>query len=62
MATRVNAEILGQTGRLGVIAPGACADLMAVEGNPLQDLTLLQEQGRHLRLIVKNGAVYKHIA
>jgi hypothetical protein len=28
----------------------------------IQDLTLLQEQGRHLRLIVKNGAVYKQIA
>ena len=61
-ATRVNAEILGQTGRLGVIAPGALADLIAVEGNPLKDLGLLQEQGRHLRLIVKNGAIHKHVA
>jgi imidazolonepropionase-like amidohydrolase len=61
-ATRVNAQILGQTGRLGVIAPGALADLIAVEGDPLQDLGLLQEQGRHLRLIVKNGAVHKYVA
>ena len=61
-ATRVNAEILGQTGRLGVIAPGALADLIAVEGNPLKDLTLLQEQGRHLQLIVKNGVIHKHVA
>jgi imidazolonepropionase-like amidohydrolase len=58
-ATRVNAEILGQAGRLGIIAPGALADLIAVEGNPLEDLSLLQNQGRHLALIVKNGAVFK---
>src|SRR5262249_32861977 len=47
-ATLVNAEILGQTGRLGVVAPGALADLIAVEGNPLKDLRLLQDQGAHL--------------
>jgi imidazolonepropionase-like amidohydrolase len=58
-ATLVNAEILGQTGRLGTIAPGALADLVAVDGNPLEDLGLLQNQGRHLSLIVKNGAVFK---
>jgi len=38
------------------------ADLIAVEGDPLQDLGLLQEQGRHLRLILKNGAVHKYAA
>ena len=59
-ATLVNAEILGQTGRLGTIAPGALADLIAVDGNPLKDLGLLQNQGQHLPLIVKNGAVFKH--
>ena len=58
-ATLVNAEILGQTGRLGVIAPGALADLIAVDGNPLEDLGLLQDQGRHLPLILKNGTVFK---
>jgi imidazolonepropionase-like amidohydrolase len=61
-ATRVNAEILGQTGRLGVIAPGALADLIAVDGNPLADLGLLQDQGRHLALIMKNGAFVKRAA
>ena len=61
-ATRVNAEILGQSGRLGVVAPGALADLIAVDGNPLKDLRLLQDQGRHLSLIVKNGAIVKRAA
>ena len=61
-ATRVNAEILGQTGRLGVIAPGALADLIAVGGNPLADLGLLQNQGQQLTLIMKNGAIVKRAA
>ena len=59
-ATFVNAEMMGQAGKLGVIAPGAYADLVVVDGNPLQDLTLLQEQGRHLPLIMKAGKLCKN--
>lgn len=58
-ATLVNAEIVGQTDRLGVIKPGALADLIAVRGDPLADLTLLQQQGRHLDMIVKAGDLHK---
>jgi imidazolonepropionase-like amidohydrolase len=58
-ATVVNAEILGQSGRLGTVAPGALADLIAVDGNPLEDLSLLQDQGRHLDLIMKGGRAFK---
>ncbi len=58
-ATAVNAEILGQSGRLGTIAPGALADLIAVDGNPLDDVNLLQDQGRHLAVIMKGGAFFK---
>ena len=58
-ATAVNAEILGQSGRLGTIAPGALADLIAVNGNPLDDLSLLQDQGRHLAVIMKGGVFFK---
>ena len=59
-ATYINAEMIGQSGKLGVIAPGATADLVVVDGNPLQDLTLLQHQGRHLPLIMKAGNLYKN--
>ena len=60
-ATSVNAEILNMSGRLGVIAPGAYADLIVVEGDPLKDLGLLQEQGRHLAAIMKGGRFHKSL-
>ncbi len=59
-ATYVNAELMGQAGTLGVVAPGAYADLVVVDGDPLQDLTLLQQQGRHLPLIMKAGKLCKN--
>ena len=59
-ATAVNAELLNRCGELGVVAPGALADMLVVQGNPLDDLNLLQEQGRHLALIMKSGALYKN--
>ena len=59
-AATVNAaEVLRMEGRLGVVAPGAFADLVVVDGNPLEDFGLLQEQGRHMRYIMKNGRVVK---
>jgi imidazolonepropionase-like amidohydrolase len=59
-ATVVNAEILQMQGRLGVVAPGAFADLLVVDGDPLRDLGLLQEEGRHLSAIMQNGVFYKN--
>lgn len=58
-ATLIGAEIVRMTGKLGVIAEGALADLIAVDGNPLEDLRLLTEQGRHIPLIIKEGHVEK---
>ena len=54
-ATVTNAEILNMTGELGVIAPGALADMLVVEGNPMKDLKLLQDQGAHMPVIMKSG-------
>jgi len=59
-ATIVGAELLGRTGELGVIAPGALADLLVVDGNPLKDLTRFQDQGAHLAVIMKGGRVHKN--
>ncbi len=59
-ATATNAALLGQDGVLGIVAPGAHADLLVVDGNPLEDLNLLQDQGRHLSAIMKAGQFHKN--
>jgi imidazolonepropionase-like amidohydrolase len=47
--------MMGKAGQLGVIAPGAIADLIVVDGNPLDDLTLLQQQGARIPGVMKAG-------
>lgn len=59
-ATAVNAEILNMKDKLGVIKPGALADLLIIDGNPLKDITLLTEQGKHLKAILKDGKFVKN--
>jgi imidazolonepropionase-like amidohydrolase len=59
-ATRINADLLNQTGNLGVIAEGAYADLLAVDGNPLADVRVLANPRKNLRLIMKDGIIYKN--
>jgi imidazolonepropionase-like amidohydrolase len=58
-ATTVAAELFQREGELGVVAPGARADLLVLDGNPLEDLGVLQDPERHLRMIVKDGVVHK---
>jgi imidazolonepropionase-like amidohydrolase len=59
-ATKINAQLLMREAELGCVAPGAYADLLVVEGNPLKDLRLLTEQGAHMSAIMKGGAFYKN--
>ncbi len=54
-ATSVAAESLGMQDRIGKIAPGFEADLVAVEGNPLQDITAV----RRVVFVMKGGRVYR---
>lgn len=49
-----------QEGDLGVIKVGAYADLLLVEGNPLEDLELMIDPGKNFRLIIKDGVIYKN--
>lgn len=67
MVTSDNASLLAMSGarnpypgKLGVIEEGALADLLLVEGNPLQDIALLGNPERNFSLIMKNGVVYKN--
>lgn len=54
-ATSRSAEMLGMSGDIGVIAPGAYADVIAVNGNPLQDVKALQD----VKFVMKDGKVFK---
>jgi imidazolonepropionase-like amidohydrolase len=58
-ATAINAELLNRSGELGVVAPGARADLIVVDGDPLADIALLDGQGEHITHIMKDGVFYK---
>lgn len=59
-ATTVGAEILRQEGKLGIVEPGAYADLIVVDGNPLKKLELFLDQGAHLPAIMKAGKFHKN--
>ncbi|MGE5510871.1 MAG: amidohydrolase family protein [Bacteroidota bacterium] len=59
-ATTVAAQVIRQEGKLGCIKPGAHADLIVVDGNPLKRLELFQDQGRHIPLIMQAGKLYKN--
>jgi imidazolonepropionase-like amidohydrolase len=60
-ATVVNADILGQRGRLGTIAPGALADLIVLDGDPLRDLGVLQDPARFMPAILQGGRFHKNL-
>jgi len=59
-ATSTGAELMMMEGRIGCIAPGAFADIIVVDGDPLADIMLLAEGGRHLPLIVRAGEIVKN--
>ncbi|HRJ68068.1 MAG TPA: amidohydrolase family protein [Beijerinckiaceae bacterium] len=59
-ATLVGAEIVRMPGRIGTLLPGAFADLILVDGNPLANIALLAGQGERLSLIMKGGTVHKN--
>ncbi|MCK0197739.1 amidohydrolase family protein [Ancylobacter sp. 6x-1] len=67
MATSQNAELLALSGarapyqgKLGVVEKGALADLLVVDGNPLEDIRLLEDPGRNLAVVMKDGRISKN--
>ena len=55
-ATSLAAESMGLQAQIGAIAPGLQADLVAVDGDPLQDITAV----RRVRFVMKGGVVYRN--
>ena len=69
MATFDNAELLALSGlrspyegKLGVVAEGALADLLLVDGDPVADIELIANPGKNMLVIMKDGALVKNSA
>jgi imidazolonepropionase-like amidohydrolase len=68
MATADNGELMALSGfinpypgKLGVVEQGAIADLLLVDGNPLEDIKLIADPGKNFLVIMKGGTIYKDI-
>ena len=59
-ATTTAAQLLRLAGEVGVVGPGALADLLVIDGNPLEDIRLLTTPERSLKLIMAGGQVHKN--
>jgi imidazolonepropionase-like amidohydrolase len=66
MATSINAELLAMSGprnpypgKLGVIEEGALADLLVIDGNPIDHIELIARPDRNFMIIMKDGRIYK---
>ena len=59
MSPSMNAEMMMMSSEIGCVKPGACADLLLVDGDPLSDIALLAADGRHLSVILRNGELIK---
>jgi imidazolonepropionase-like amidohydrolase len=66
MATSINGELLAMSGRrnpyqgkLGIIEEGALADLLVIDGNPLDDIELVARPDKNFMVIMKDGKIYK---
>jgi len=67
MATADNAELLAMSGprnpypgKLGVVEEGALADLLLVDGNPAENIKLIEDPGKNFLVIMKDGKIYKN--
>jgi len=58
-ATKLGGEIMMQPESIGQIAPGFYADILLIDGNPLEDLKVMQDPTRIL-MVMKDGEIYKH--
>nr|WP_208821922.1 amidohydrolase family protein [Bradyrhizobium neotropicale] len=68
MATSTNAELLSLSGprnpypgKLGVVEEGALADLLLVDGNPIDNIRLVEDPAKNFLVIMKGGQVYKNL-
>ena len=56
--TRTNAELLGIAGEVGTVEPGKAADLLVIDGDPLEDISVLQNLER-MPVVMKGGEFHR---
>jgi imidazolonepropionase-like amidohydrolase len=68
IATGTNAELLALSGprnpypgKVGVVEKGALADLLLVNGNPLENIRLIENPEKNFSVIMKDGKLYKNL-
>ncbi|WFU20645.1 amidohydrolase family protein [Bradyrhizobium sp. CB3481] len=68
MATGTNAELLALSGKrnpypgkLGVVEEGALADLLLVDGNPIENIRLIEDPAKNFLVIMKDGKIHKNL-
>jgi imidazolonepropionase-like amidohydrolase len=59
-ATLVGAQVVRQEGRLGVIEPGALADLIVLDEDPLRRLEVFLDQGAHIPVVMRDGRFHRN--
>jgi imidazolonepropionase-like amidohydrolase len=69
MATSDNAELLAMSGlrspyegKLGVVQEGALADLLLMKGDPIANISLIEDPAKNFTVIMKDGTIYKNAA
>ena len=60
--TTIAARLLGMEGQIGIVAPGAIADLLVVEGAPLTDVSVLTDHQNAIKLVMQGGRVHRRSA
>jgi imidazolonepropionase-like amidohydrolase len=68
MATAANGELLAMSGlrnpypgKLGVVEEGALADLLLVDGDPIDNIKLIEDPAKNFVVIMKDGKIYKNL-
>ena len=59
-ATRTNAELIGMADKLGTVEPDKLADIIAVDSNPLEDLSLFEKGFESVVMVLKDGQIMKN--
>ena len=60
-ATKTNAEMMGLSDQIGTVEPGKLADLIVLDGNPLEDMTLFERGLEKIVMVIKGGKIFKSL-